>query len=351
MSSISLCMIVKNEEQVLDRCLMSVKDLVDEIIIVDTGSTDSTKQIAQKYTNKVFDFEWCNDFSKARNFAFQKAKSEYIMWLDADDVVPKISLKQLLILKQNMDKDVYMLKYNIAFSGKKCTFSYFRERIIKNCPNCVWQGAVHECITPFGNIQRLNICIEHRKVKFDISDRNLKIYQNLAKTRQLCAREQYYFARECFDHKKYKKCILLLKKFVKMQDAWIENVIDAYYLMSICYNALDDKNSSLECLFKTFEFDAPRANICCLVGDYFLSINNFQTAIYWYNIATKCKDVTSRGGFVETKYYGYYPNLQMCVCYYKLGDILKAKKCNEKAGKCIKSQIVENNKKFFENIK
>lgn len=78
MITISLCMIVKNEERILARCLDSVKDLVDEIVIVDTGSVDATRRIAQTYTDRVYDFTWIDDFSAARNFAFSKATCEYI---------------------------------------------------------------------------------------------------------------------------------------------------------------------------------------------------------------------------------------------------------------------------------
>jgi Glycosyl transferase family 2. len=77
--TISLCMIVKNEELTLDRCLTSIKDAVDEIIIVDTGSTDLTKNIGKKYTDKIFDFKWIDDFSAARNFSFSKATMDYIL--------------------------------------------------------------------------------------------------------------------------------------------------------------------------------------------------------------------------------------------------------------------------------
>ena len=83
MITISLCMIVKNEERILKRCLDSVRDLVDEIIIVDTGSTDATKWIAAGYTDKIYDFTWNDDFSAARNFAFSKATKEYIYSADA----------------------------------------------------------------------------------------------------------------------------------------------------------------------------------------------------------------------------------------------------------------------------
>ena len=78
MISVSLCMIVKNEESVLARCLDSFAPLVDEIVIVDTGSTDSTKDIAARYTDKIYDFSWIGDFAAARNVAFSKTNCDYI---------------------------------------------------------------------------------------------------------------------------------------------------------------------------------------------------------------------------------------------------------------------------------
>ncbi len=80
--TISLCMIVKNEEQTLARCLDSVADLMDEIIIVDTGSTDQTKTIAARYTDRVYTFDWNDDFASARNESLDKATCSYILWLD-----------------------------------------------------------------------------------------------------------------------------------------------------------------------------------------------------------------------------------------------------------------------------
>ena len=80
-------MIVKNEEDVIERCLLSCHKLFDEIIIVDTGSNDKTKEICKKFTKNVYDFLWVNDFSLARNFGINKCNCEYFMWLDADDVI------------------------------------------------------------------------------------------------------------------------------------------------------------------------------------------------------------------------------------------------------------------------
>ena len=131
-------MIVKNEEKVLARCLESVKDIIDEVIIVDTGSSDKTKEIAFNYTDKVFCFKWCDDFSKARNFSFSKATKEYIMWLDADDVILKEDKEKLINLKHtlNKDTDIVMLKYNTGFDEDgNVNFSYYRERILKREKN------------------------------------------------------------------------------------------------------------------------------------------------------------------------------------------------------------------------
>ena len=109
-------MIVKDEEEVLERCLDSVKDVVDEIIIVDTGSTDKTKEIAYKFTDKVFDFEWINDFAAARNYSFSKATMEYCMWLDADDYIREEEREKILKLKEQYNYGYvysFMIKYAV----------------------------------------------------------------------------------------------------------------------------------------------------------------------------------------------------------------------------------------------
>ena len=88
MKTLSLCMITKNEENNLSRCLDCIKEFVDEIIIVDTGSTDKTVEIAKSYGAHIYHYDWNNDFSKARNVSLQKATKDWILVLDADEVLP-----------------------------------------------------------------------------------------------------------------------------------------------------------------------------------------------------------------------------------------------------------------------
>jgi len=348
MATISLCMIVKNEEASLKECLSSVKDLVDEIIIVDTGSTDKTKEIAKMFTNKVFDFKWVDDFAKARNYGIKKAKMDYVMWLDGDDFVPKDTLKYLLNLKKEMTDDMYMIKYDLVTKDSNYNFSFYRERIIKNTPNCRFVGAVHECINVFGKTTYLPLSIEHRKTeKEGKSDRNLNIFKKTKAKRKLTTRELYYFGRELFDHRQYDECISTLKKFLKRKDFWVENAIDANYTIAKCYLAKNEINQELNCLFETFKYDSPRANVCVLLGDNFFYKKDYNTAIFWYNQATKCEDVSNKGAFVDNRFYGYIPNIQMCVCYYYLNDYEKSYIYNEKASEYLESKEVKSNRELL----
>ena len=113
MITVSLCMIVKNEEKILDRCLSTVADLVDEIVIVDTGSTDATKEIARRYTEKIYDFQWIDDFSAARNFAFSRAQMDYIYSADADEVLSEENRERFRQLKETLlpEIEVVQMKY------------------------------------------------------------------------------------------------------------------------------------------------------------------------------------------------------------------------------------------------
>ena len=103
MNEISIAMIVKDEEKILENTLKALKDNeFNDIVIVDTGSTDKTKEIAKKYTNKVYDYKWDNDFSRARNYSLTKTDNDLVLIVDADEVVENINKDELLsIIKSN----------------------------------------------------------------------------------------------------------------------------------------------------------------------------------------------------------------------------------------------------------
>ncbi len=150
MISVSLCMIVKNEENVLARCLDSIADLVDEIVIIDTGSTDKTKEIAAKYTSKVFDFTWIDDFAAARNFSFSKATKDYIYTADADEVLDETNRERFRQLKEVLhpEVEIVQMKYvtETTIDAIQNVKKEYRPKLFKRVRNFVWVEPVHETV-------------------------------------------------------------------------------------------------------------------------------------------------------------------------------------------------------------
>ncbi|WP_214481045.1 glycosyltransferase family 2 protein [Bacillus sp. SM2101] len=359
MVTISLCMIVKDEEQTLENCLISVKDACEEIIIVDTGSTDKTKEIASKYTDKIIDYEWIDDFADARNFAFSHATKEYILWLDADDVVHQEDLKKLLQLKQTLDEsiDAVSMIYNIAFDEYgNPTFSYRRNRLVKRVNQFKWFGVVHEYLSVSGNTIQSDIAISHHKhlKKNDVSEgRNLRIYENrIKKGENFTPRDLYYYANELKDHQFYNKAISYYEEFLATEEGWIEDEIRACLNLADCYIHFGDKDEELNALLKSLKYDYPRPEICCRLGSYFMEKNAYETATFWFHTALHKRD-TNTDGFQQPAYSTWFPHLQLCVCYWNLGDVDQSIKHNKEAEKYRPNDesVTYNNKFFSEYMK
>ena len=335
MCTISLCMIVKNEAAVLGRCLESAAALVDEIVIVDTGSTDGTKEIARQFTDKLFDFPWADDFAAARNFSFDRAGGDYCMWLDADDVIEEADRVRFRAMREQLlpQADVVMLPYHTAFDPQgRPTFTYYRERVVRNDARFRWAGAVHEAITPAGEIRWSDAAVSHKKEGPGDPDRNLRIYQaQLAAGKALDPRNQFYYARELWYHSRFEEAAKVLTAFLDCGKGWLENQIEACRLLSRCMTALGRDRDALSSLLRSLTLDTPRAEVCCDIGGWFFAREQWRQAAFWYELAlTRQRDDTS-GAFVSPDCYGYLPALQLCVCWYRLGDAEKASAFNELA--------------------
>ena len=354
MISISLCMIVKNEEQVLERCLLSVQDLVDEIIIVDTGSTDKTKQIASKFTPLIYDFQWIDDFAAARNFSFSKATKDYQMWLDADDIFVEEDRMKFKKLKEGLNNtiDMITMKYNTHFDENNLPiFTSTRGRIFKKKNGYLWEDPIHEYITWTGNIFHANdIFVTHKKVNV-YADRNIKIYEKqVAEGKELSPRSTYYFARELKDHKRYEESVIYFNKFLNDGLGWVEDNIASCYNLGICYRVLKEEEKSLEAFLRSFKYSTPRAEICCEIGYYFKKNNQLTNAIFWFELAGSLEKPNTMG-FILNDYWGYIPNIELAVCYSNLNNIKKAVYHNQKA-KIYKplSKAVKHNEEYFSQL-
>lgn len=354
MAGISVCMIVKNEGEVLARCLACITSFADEIVIVDTGSTDKTKEIAASFTDNVYDFPWCDDFSKARNYSFSKATQDFIMWLDADDVILQEDQDKLVELKQRLQPEVsiVMMKYHTAFDEKgNPTFSYYRERLMNRQMQHQWIGVIHEVIPLSGIVQYEDIAITHQKLHVSDPDRNLRIFEHMiALGTRLNAREQFYYARELYYHKRYEEALQTFEAFLKEGQGWVENNIDACEMMGYCYQALRQKDEELQAYMRSFQYDVPRAELCCDIGKYFFDMERWKEAVFWYETAMHRPRNDQSGAFVRVDCYGYLPAIQLCVCYWQLHDRQASMHYNDIAGRYKPSSTaVQQNRKFFGN--
>ncbi len=164
--TLSLCMIVKDEENNLTNCLNSIKNIVDEIVIVDTGSTDRTRDIAKIFGAKIYDFKWTGDFSEARNYSLSKANCDWILVLDADEMISSLDhyrLKELINKKQNVAYSIttrnYVNAFNLAgwtsngsiYSKEEKGKGWFpstKVRLFPNKKGIKFHNRVHELVEP-----------------------------------------------------------------------------------------------------------------------------------------------------------------------------------------------------------
>lgn len=327
--NLSVCMIVKNEEEVISRCLTCVKKFADEIVVIDTGSTDQTKNIVKNFTEKLYDFKWQDDFSIARNFAFSKATCDLIMWLDADDIVLDEDIDKINQLKKRETQaDMYMLEYVMTHKADMTPiFKYMRERIFLREKNYKWVDPIHEVIIPSGKVECLPIKIYHEKIKATPSQRNLKIYRKLLlKKIKFSPRQQFYYARELMFNQKYKQAITEFNKFLKMPNSWIENKLQAHIDLSRCYVALGEREKALNVLFKSFMFSEPRSEITCRIGNIFYNLKKYDQAIFWYKEALNSNYHYDNGAFIESDMHDFIPSIQLCCAYYLKNDYENAYK-------------------------
>jgi glycosyltransferase involved in cell wall biosynthesis len=169
-------MIVKNEERHLSRCLQSVKDIVDEIVIVDTGSTDRTKEIAYSFGAKVFDFEWMNDFSVARNYALEKSTSDWNLVLDADEYIINDCRRIIRNFIKKNGKVIGRIKRVDEFiqDGEKRYAQSYLSRLLPK--GVKYAGRIHEQVDSDLPRENLDIEVYHDGYVYtDKTDRNLKL--------------------------------------------------------------------------------------------------------------------------------------------------------------------------------
>ena len=351
--TITLALIAKNEEKNINRLLDSVEGCFDEIVLVDTGSIDKTKQIALDRGCKVYDFVWVNSFCKARNFAFSKATCDYILWLDLDDC---LSSKEAFIQwkKYAMEHaECFFATYHYALDKeKKPIISFVRERVFKRSINPEWQYDLHEGIILKPEWTRdyaTSWSVLHMRDEQDViadKSRNIKILEDLKqKENGLPTRLKFYYGKELYENGNPQKAIWAFEDALKCDDLEYHDRLLAYQYAS--YSAfqsaqhLKEENKfeienllkmALDFALEGLKLDSSRAEFHCACGDINVFKGQIHKAVSFYAAAKACVNPKEMTGAYEGAVYsfidcyGLTPSLQLAKCYFHMGQIEKAKK-------------------------
>ena len=348
----SLCMIVKNEEKNLKRCLSCVVDLMDEIIIVDTGSVDKTKEIASGYTDKVYDFKWTGDFAAARNFAFSKATGDYIYSADADEVLdeenraaflrmkevllPEIEIVQMYyanqlangerfrILKENMYPEIEIVQMYYTNQLKfRTIYNYdkeYRPKLFKRVRNFTWIDPVHETVRTKPVVFDSDVEIIHEQ-ETNHAKRDLEALCQAGREGRLSERLFEMYARELYfagDREDFENGVEFFETACKDDDSDSDKLKIALAIMVKAARVLSDERKFFKYTVKAIAFEGV-SEICLELGNYYMEQEDYEEAALWYyNAAYETESI------IDARSRGDIPLNKMAECCRKLGHEEKA---------------------------
>jgi len=338
-------MIIKNEEQYLSDALHRIKDYVDEIIIVDTGSTDKSKEIASKYTNKIYGFEWCDDFAKARNFSISKATNDWILILDADEMVLDFDKNQVerFMDSDNKKRAVGRIKVINLFEEEneiKKSIVYISRFFNKNY--FCYEGSIHEQViskqnTKY-NVEPIKITIEHLGYLNEImskknkSERNISLLMNAIKSNTKDPYYYYQLGKSYYKIQQYKKALENFKQAINLCEnfkyEYAQDLVESHgYTLLKC----EQYSEAMQLLdYEYYYGQSPDYNF--IIGLIYMNNGKFQDAIGQFK---KC--IGGREGKVEG-INSYQPKYNIGVIYEVLGETEKAIKHYKECGDYLPAQ-------------
>lgn len=251
---ISVCLIVKNEETCLRKCLESVKE-ADEIVILDTGSTDKTGEIAKEYTKNYYanEYKWNDNFAEARNYALGKATKNFILTLDADNVLEENGIKKIRkaieFAEKHNQKTVNCLIISEIYGD-----THKQPVLYKRCPEVFWKGAIHNYLSVSeNNISDIKIYYGRSESHSKDPDRTLRILKKEVQNKN-CIREMFYLAREYLYRFDYITASYWYNEYLK-KAWWQPEKAEAYLQLAKCLWNLNKIEETKEACLKAIQIN------------------------------------------------------------------------------------------------
>lgn len=327
MITISLCMIVKNEEKVLGRCLDCLKSIVDEMIIVDTGSTDKTKEIAAAYTDKIYDYKWNHNFADARNFAFSKATMEYIYSADADEILDEANIQNFKTLKSVLLPEIEIVQMMYCNQLQfNTTYNYdeeYRPKLFKRLRTFRFVEPIHETIAMEPVVFDSDVRIIHMPGSNHAS-RDLYYFVEMHKNGiPLTKHLHNMYARELFICGKKDNFIEAIPAFQDtLSDASrsIDEIREATCIIARAARLQDNIHLFFTNALKNVVCDSC-SEMCYELGEYYYACNELDNACIWYQNAafeTEC--------ILDIRIKNIFALQGLSKCYKAVGNLEEAAK-------------------------
>lgn len=320
MITISLCMIVKNEEEVLARCLDSIADLMDEIVIVDTGSTDRTKEIAARYTSNIYDYKWNGNFADARNYSFSKATCQYIYCADADEVLDEQNHDKFALLKKGLLPEIDIvqmqycnqLTYNTVYNYDK----EYRPKLYKRLRTFTWFNPIHEAVSLDPVIYDSDIEIQHKPTGFHAS-RDLKAFEKMHTDGiRLSKRLHTMYAKELLiagEKTDFNHAVPTFLSTLQDQGRSEDERMEAYCILARTYRLRGEVGNFFKYTTKAVTSEGEGcAEICLELGLHYATQTDYEEALVWFNAAMQAPCILN----LQTK---KHAASQLAECFEKLG--------------------------------
>lgn len=349
---LSICIIAKNEEKTIEKCLKSIEKFPCEIVFVDTGSQDRTKEIAMKYTKRIYDFSWCNDFSAAKNFAISQAKKDYVMILDADEYMEEFDENQLnellkkasgivgRIKRRNYYHQEESLRENVEWINRIFHRKFFQydgkihEQIVKknNQKYCTYEAPITIGHTGYDlslekkkekairNIKLLESEFERINQQYRENDMPEELYLEQMPYILFQLGKSYYWAKEYKKAKLYFSKGLLFDLNPRLE--YVKDMVETYG-----YTLLELGENKEALMFENIYDDfKDSADFLFLMGLIYMNNARFREAIEEFHRATLSKECHMVG---NNSYLAFY---NIGVIYQCLGDVNHAREFYQRCG-------------------
>lgn len=335
-TTLSLCMIVKNEEKYIAKSIDSVKDIVNEIVVVDTGSTDSTLEILKNYKVKLYNYKWENDFAAARNFAINKVNSDWILFLDADEILDESSKDNLInyINRTNLD-GCHFIVYNYRLENQNDFTIHYAFRLFRNNRGYYYKGKIHEQIfnEKYTNItsrfSNEDIILHHYGYSFEVLEkkdkrsRNIPILLETLKENPNDSFNLFNLGNEYLAQNDVNTALHHYELSYSNLDLTKHYSVHLLYRMAVCYQYIKKYDKAMRLVDEGLQHFSPNVDFEYLKGCLFLDTKRYTLAIDSFNNCLAIGDSASTIKFVSNCG-SINPLMALGNLYYTLSDYNKA---------------------------